>query len=268
VIADHSIYINEMMLPADNHNVEFTTNCVTWLIGDGKQRTKVLFVENGQVRDNFDIPLKYETLPLDKAIALFVGAGNRKLEQFNERLVEPEGQAAADTFLQQWLENRKVPMEMFGEVLVIALTLTLMLFGCYRVGVQGRYRIDQSVPLLTRVLELEVPPRPLMEQRQEAQLQSGNLWEAARDQARQCFAAQAVSTGAAPEVRVRGNWWRRWRQRRRVQRLWRLAFSSRPLRVSPRRFKWLLAEIEQLKTELRDGTVRVQSAECLMSAEC
>ncbi len=43
VLADHSIFINEMMLPEDNGNVEFTYNCLDWLRGDAKDgRDKVL----------------------------------------------------------------------------------------------------------------------------------------------------------------------------------------------------------------------------------
>jgi hypothetical protein len=256
VLADHSAFINEMMLPSDNDNVEFTTNCVSWLSGDEKQRTKVLFVENGQIRDSFDIPLRYETLPLDKALAMFVGAADKQLEQFNERLAEPEGQSFANAFIHQWLESKNL-MESFGEVVIIALTVALLLLGCYRMGVKGRYRNDLNVPLLTRLLEQETPRRPLAEQRHEALLRSGNLWESARGLARQCFVAHAASQ-AAPRIVAQGGWWQRWRTRRRVSRLWHLAWSERPVRVPPRRFKSLLAEIEQLKAELRDGTVRLE----------
>jgi hypothetical protein len=257
VLADHSIFINEMMLPDTNHNVEFTTNCVNWLGGDGQERKKVLFVENGQIRDSFDIPLKYDTLPLDKAMALFVSAADRQMDQFNQRLAEPEGQAFANSFIEDWLANRKVPMDLFGQVVVVALTVALLLFGCYRIGVKGRYRHDLTVPLVARVVEQEAPRRPLAEQRHEALLRSGNLWESARGLARQCFAAHTASL-VAPRVVAQGGWWRRWRTRRRVLRLWRLARSGRPVRVPPRRFKRLLAEVEQLKTELGNGTVLLE----------
>src|SRR5262249_7390882 len=44
VAADHSIFINEMMLPDEIQNVEFSENCIRYLIGDGK-RTRVLLVD-------------------------------------------------------------------------------------------------------------------------------------------------------------------------------------------------------------------------------
>jgi hypothetical protein len=186
-----------------------------------------------------------------------VGAADRQLGQFNERLAEPEGQASVNSFIEDWLANRRVPMDVFGQVVVIALTVALLLFGCYRIGVKGRYRHDLTVPPLARVVEQEAPRRLLADQRHEALLRSGNLWETARGLARQCFAPQPAAL-AAPRVVAQGGWWQRWRTRRRVLRLWRLARSGRPVRVRPRRFKSLLAEIEQLKADLRNGTVRLE----------
>jgi hypothetical protein len=259
VLADHSIFINEMMLPDDNSNVEFTTNCVNWLRGDDRRRTKALFVEDGRIRDSFDIPLKYETLPLDKAVAAAVGWADQQLVQLNQKLGREGGQAGTNRFLQQWLADKKVPMDNFGEVLVYAMTVTLLLYGCYRVGVKGRHRIDYSVPLLSRALQKQATAQPLMGQRQEALLQSGNLWETARELARQCFASAVAPSAAPPRVVAVGGWWNRRRARARVRRLWRLAHSGRPERVRSRRLKGLLAEIERLKGELQDGTVRLVS---------
>ena len=39
VLADHSIFIDEMMKPTDNNNVEFTANCLTYLRGEHNQRS-------------------------------------------------------------------------------------------------------------------------------------------------------------------------------------------------------------------------------------
>ncbi len=59
VMADHSVFINEMMLQQDNGNVEFAYNCVKWLAGDeAERRTKVLFVEDGRINARFEVPLK------------------------------------------------------------------------------------------------------------------------------------------------------------------------------------------------------------------
>src|SRR5262249_5186409 len=157
------IFINEMMLPDTNHNVEFTTNCVNWLGGHGPERQKALFVENGPIRDSFDIPLKYDTQPLDKAQALCVGRADRQRDPFNQSVSDPERQAFSSSFIEEWLANRRVSMDLFGQVVVVALTVALLLFGCYRIGVKGRYRHDLSVPLVARVVEQEAPRGSLAE---------------------------------------------------------------------------------------------------------
>ena len=57
VLADHSIFINDMMLQKDNDNTQFAYNCVEWLAGPDGQRKQVLFIEDGVVRTDFDLPL-------------------------------------------------------------------------------------------------------------------------------------------------------------------------------------------------------------------
>src|SRR5262249_243692 len=59
VLADHSLFINEMMFPEDNGNVEFTSNCLEYLRGDPTDpRFRVLFIEDGAVTANFDVPVR------------------------------------------------------------------------------------------------------------------------------------------------------------------------------------------------------------------
>ena len=51
VLADHSIFINDMMLQTDNDNIPFAFNVVRWLTdaGNGQRRTDVLFYDDGQI---------------------------------------------------------------------------------------------------------------------------------------------------------------------------------------------------------------------------
>src|SRR5262249_27892627 len=49
VMADHSIFINQMLIPPerDNDNLEFTMNTLDWLVigPDGQRRDRVLFID-------------------------------------------------------------------------------------------------------------------------------------------------------------------------------------------------------------------------------
>src|SRR5262249_1607606 len=57
VIADHSIFINNMMQLNDTGNAEFANRCINWLKGDNSERNEVLFYEDGQVK-SLEIELK------------------------------------------------------------------------------------------------------------------------------------------------------------------------------------------------------------------
>src|SRR5262249_20939689 len=61
VLADHSVFINEMMLQTDNDNISFTCNCMEWL-RDGR-RDRVLFIEEGTITANFNVPVIEPPLP-------------------------------------------------------------------------------------------------------------------------------------------------------------------------------------------------------------
>lgn len=57
LLADHSIFINSMMLQADNDNFQFAFNCVQWL-AQGDQRRRVLYFNDGQAVTDFKVPVK------------------------------------------------------------------------------------------------------------------------------------------------------------------------------------------------------------------
>jgi hypothetical protein len=142
---------------------------------------------------------------------------------------------------------------------VIAVSVVLGLYGFVRLGA-FRHRPDATGPSLAVLLGQQAPAGAVIEQRQDALLRDGNLWEAARELARHLFASAGASPDAGPPppaLAVRGPWWRRWRMRRRWRWLWRLARSARPVRVSPRGFARLAAQVEALRAGLADGTVQV-----------
>ena len=56
---------------------------------------------------------------------------------------------------------------------------------------------------------------------------------------------------------VEGSWWHRWRTRRHVLRLWRLAYEATPRRISAARLRKLIVQLEELKAALADGSVRL-----------
>jgi len=55
--ADHSVFINAMLVQNDNQNAVFAYGCVDWLTENGK-RKHVLFINEGHLQSRFDTPLK------------------------------------------------------------------------------------------------------------------------------------------------------------------------------------------------------------------
>ena len=97
VLADHSIFIDEMMRPTDNDNVEFTANCLTYLRGSEGKRKNVLFLDNGKIQSTFDVPTKAvpDASLLDLALKRFAN-GNQALETWQNEVNQLEERNAVN----------------------------------------------------------------------------------------------------------------------------------------------------------------------------
>jgi hypothetical protein len=293
VLADHSIFINEMMLPRDNGNVEFTYNCLEWLRGDADNpRAKVLFVEDGQINPHFEVSIKEMPDELvehlleilrehpdqaaklaanvlmnhpKQAAKLALGAAGaadktaQKLAPRVERAVQriDERDGFNDRLLQVFAD-RDGSADGLLRGLAVWLAVLVVLYGCYKIGWKARHRSDLQGPLLSAALYRLAPANTVAEQRRRDLIRGDNLWEPARDMARQCLAASGLSAAVVPpRVVVQGGWLRRRTMIGRVRRLWRLAYGP-PARVSLNQWRRLLREVQEVKTALASGAVRLQ----------
>jgi hypothetical protein len=263
VMADHSIFINQMMLRDDNSNVEFTYNCLNWLRGgENGARDQVLFVDDGVVNPRFDVPLDEQKIidealkKIEQAVVGAVNSANDNARKGQEQLAEVDRRDGFNHALLDWLRERgRSPADVLV-ALAKVLAVLIVLYGCWKIGFKARHRSDLQGPLLAGALRRMAPGGAVMEQRRLALIRSDNLWEPARDLSRQCLTEAGVPAGTAPPaVTVQGGWLRRWTMAGRVKRLWRLAYGS-PARVSLNEWRRLLREVQELKTALADGTVR------------
>jgi hypothetical protein len=267
-MADQDVFINEMMLQRDNGNIDFAYRLADWLLtrpdGQGK-RDQILYYEDGEVQSDFAIPLKdLPTPPLPPPDTL-MGLLDEMLpamerEGFFARMEEDDVANDAVENLAGavpiWEGTR--PEWKLWTVAAILASAGLGLYGFVRLGTFRRRADAAKGPTLAELVLAQAPAGTVLAQRQQELLRDGNLWEAARDLARQLLASAGLSSDAdAPAVEVVGPWWRRWRTRLRWRRLWRLARSSRPVRVSPRRFVRLTDDVRALRAGLADGTVRI-----------
>jgi hypothetical protein len=257
VLADHSIFINQMMLPEDNNNVEFTSNCLAYLRGEEPTSRKyVLLVEDGEVRTDLEVPLKpMPDLPPARILLAYADQVLGKLEEknaFNHGL--------EDLLTGPNHDPRRARLVL--RVLVTAATLLVLLYVAYRVGIRGRFKLDTAVPLLAKAVVKHTPAGTLLEQRRAAALAEGNVWETARGLAREWAAALPASrNGSPPRLSLRGSWWQRWGLRLRFERLWKLAHDTEPTPVSPHALRRLLADLARLRAAQADGSLALTPAE-------
>ncbi len=271
VLADHSIFINEMMLPTDNNNVEFTENCVRWLKG-GTKRNRVLFVDNGKIETKFDIPLKSINLPVEEMLRLLFDRRNELLAEAERGLTNLEDRNFFNDTVLGVLDRTGWPLERLIQVLAALGTVVLLCYGIYRLGIRGRFKHETEVPLLATVVGQSLPAAPLMEQRQHTLLQMGNLSEPASHLARRwcerqgllgrsgepgrADSAARLAAPAWPPIVVAGGWWRRRQLTRQLGRLWRLAWGQSPGRIEPAGLWRLQRELDQLDASRRRGEWR------------
>jgi hypothetical protein len=249
ILSDHSVFINAMMWQPDIDNFDFAYNCANWLTEGGKRR-HVLFLEEGQVQQTFEIPLKEPPpppLPSLKAV----------VETVDNSIAELEKENTFNRAIQKAVTNLAWPPDVWLRGLILIATLGLAVVGLARLT-QARHRHEKVTPLPEAGSARTLAPPSLFEERNRSMLRNGNLWEAARALARQAFEtalgspfqAQRQASTAPPSLRLPGSWWRNWRWRRRIHRLWQLAYGTRPVRISSRRLRRLGGEIETLKTLL------------------
>jgi hypothetical protein len=240
ILADRSVFTNVLMIRMDNDNFAFAVNTLRWLTEDGR-RKRVLFLDDGEIQRRFDVPLA--TLPPTRIPTEIINRVVCGLEEENR-------------LNQMFLEQRN-----FSSYLRAALwgaTLLLLFVGLRRL-LQGRYRLEAGAPLLAREATLALEAPAVFVQRRRQLVRSDNVWEAARDLARACFEAPAVTATARPPVFVvrSGNWRQRWRLGRMVRRLWELAYGPVPFPVSLRRLGRIQAEAAEVQAALEAGVVEM-----------
>lgn len=245
VLADHSVFINDMLLQDDNDNIRFTYNCLAWLARGTPRDYRVLLIEEGEVNANFDVPVIQPPIPPPGPWINDILYGAQKDDLFNRAILS---QASLGKLLRG---------------LLVVLSAGLVLYVLVRLT-RARHRTESAVLSLETAVARLAPAGTGMHQRHRQMLRADNLWEAARALTRQCFepvngTAQAPPIGnGRPVIVVKGSWLQRRSLRRQVDRLWELAYAPRPVRVSAREFRRLPAEIEQLRTALADGRVVIK----------
>jgi hypothetical protein len=261
VLADHSVFINDMLLQPDNDNFFFACNCIDWLT-DSRKRNRVFFLEEGRVVTDFNVVLKEppgfvmpsEGVLIDKGNEFL--AGLDRADFFNNFIRERVGD-------DQLLRNRALRLAL------LVLTGVLLVLGMRRL-ILARHRHDRHEPLLAPCLAAPGVGGSLIDRRTEEVLRQNNCLEMAQQQARQCFlalrpaeapgavaAAWEWRASAPPRIQVTGSWSRRRTLSRQVFHLWRVACGQPGERITPKELQELEKEISTVRAALGDGSLKL-----------
>jgi hypothetical protein len=256
ILADHSVFINEMMLQPDNDNFNFAYNCLDWL-KEGK-RTRVLFYDENEIVTDFKVPIKvineFPVPPIERMNKLLASLEEENI--FNRLILG---------------RNPEYTFRIILRVLAVTLTAGLVLLGFYWL-LQNRHRIEVKSPLFAKTAARLAPAPAVIAQRHQALIEEDNLWEIGRDMARDWFAdhgmggmlSPPVTSAQSPASRPGGesmapatvtSWWKRRALTQKVKTLWKLAYGP-PRRLSAQRFARAVADLAQVEEAWKNESLR------------
>ena len=248
VLADHSVFINWMILKNDN-NREFIHSSMDWLqepANSSEQKTKCLFIEDGEIKTDFDLPVRDIDVPwldvLAKAMTVFETHGDRIISELEERDFFNKAAAAG------------VSMRDVRRSMLIVLTFCLAAFGLMRL-MRSRTAPDPARTLVTSAVVAMIPRGPLLKQRFTGQLGADNVYEAARQMARDFFIGMGVETDSAgpPALIVSDQHSNAPELRLKIARLWELGYGTQPQRINPRAWRRLCTDVQKMLEEAERG---------------
>jgi hypothetical protein len=247
VLADHSVFINSMIWrPELNANLFFARDCIDWLQGPEK-KTRCLFIEDGVIQTQFELKVPEKPIPWLKKLLLakliIERAGNQVVGEFQQKDV-------FNRFLNENVGHRTIL-----RFVLLVVTVLAAFFGLFLM-LRNRTRPDPARTLVTPELAAMIPRGNVLRQRFEAQLDTDNVYEAARQMVRDFLAgldAEPDANGLPPRLAVEDGYLDEAGLRRRIMRLWRIGYDSVPLKLPPGDWKELTKDLQDVLTDADEG---------------
>ncbi len=256
VLADHSVFINEMMYPKETNNVEFTQAALEYLHRGGR-RTRVLFLEEGGVQTKLDVKMKSVRLPVEEALQMVVEKRNELAAEAQRWVGRKQSGFGHGEHVIAELENYEGGRARAAGAALIFATLLLLMYLLYRVGVRERFGHDRAEPLAAAT-GARLPDRPLAAQRVEAMVDADDIRDLLSQVARTWLAARGVAPpdgakSAPPAWRLTGGWWARRSLAARLDSVWRLAAGAHASRAAVSSAAWWQGEMDDLAARQAKG---------------
>jgi hypothetical protein len=282
VLADHSVFINSMLLPSasfPNDNLAFASNCLDWLVTgpEGTTRNRVIFLEDGRIwkKDDYNLALQSIPSPQEDPLGFMKAVGgillnNRDLaeeflsnaerdkffsdmERGDGKEIKPLGQQLNTLLTEEW----------FGKDVLVRMVILIGMAALLGYGIlsliKSRFSYSRKVPRLSLALDRVKPRAGLLEMRLRGGVGRGQYYEIARDRAREMFAALDLTPAEGsppPAIAVNAGWWRRDVIERQFREAWKVAFGIEATPVTSRKWEQWQRQLDVIQTMIRRGQIR------------
>ncbi|MCE9564832.1 MAG: hypothetical protein K8U57_22590 [Planctomycetes bacterium] len=190
-MADHSVFINQMLIEPGTENLELTYRVIDYLQGPEK-RKKCLFIENGRVIDRFDglrqafaKPKPQMPMPNPKAVQdKVVDMGNRLIDHFETNNMLNRG----------LLQIFKLP-----SIARFFLLLLMVYATWFLLKRMFSSRKPTDIPPSPMVAGVPSGPPGVFDRRQKELIRRNNIYEPVRDMVREFFATVGVHGEPGPK---------------------------------------------------------------------
>jgi hypothetical protein len=263
ILADHSVFINEMLLDEECDNFAFTQRVIDWLKGDGQRTHATLVVDGKAPFANFDVVLKRLPRPPALKILQEMLARRDEVVMAAERTIaRTELDDGINAALMKGVEGEgEAGVARLRRYTLWALAGGIAFYFFYRLSDDARFFGENRLPRLEMAVAGQNLAGTFAEQRQRAQIAVGNLGESARALARQRFES-LTGAGNVPVLPViaGGGFWQRRSARRRLKYLWKIAYGASPTRVTPLQWHKYLTDLQELERDVANGVVKMPVA--------
>jgi hypothetical protein len=250
-MADHSVFINQMLIEPGTDNLELTYRTIEYLQGPNKRR-RCLFIENGSVVEKFDELAQAFRQSRPSPPIPNLDKMQQKLTDFGNELADR-------------LQTNNVPNKM---LLAIASLPAIMRFFLVVAAIYSTWYLMRRLFTVRKPTDIPQPPSVaaaatgppgVFERRQKELIRRDNLYEPIRDLVRDYFATVGIhGTQHGPKVPklVISDMVRKPESLKlAIKDFWRLAFGP-PQEVTVRRWREMEPYFERLQQAHADGKWR------------
>ena len=260
LLADHSMFINQMLLEPKTDNLECTYRIIEFLQGPGQQRKRCAFFYDGELIDHFDdlrqAYAKQNQMPLPQ---VNLWAMQEKLTDLGNAIVDRLQTNNAHNNLLLGSVDRDARLTVIARFLLLLATVVACLFLIRRLW---RSRKPSDIPPPPNIPAASTGPPGVFDRRQKELLRRDNVLEPVRDLVRDYFASIGIHGEPArmPKVVINDVVRKPDSLRAAIKDFWKIAFGP-PQALSVRRWRELEPFFERLRTAHAEGKWRFVLAE-------